>query len=303
MPSTATVTAAPGAGGHPSARRRKRVASCPPPFATARVLARFRADGAERHVLALAGPGGSVLVLDCRAGGLADARVVGRIAREEPAQNASLLAAMYVADERRGRPRALCSEDLAARAPLESRERAGCSQHTAPLLDADGNAYSIRPTLAGSVAELRWTCTQPGAPDPGMPVSLRSTVGALQSYEPPVTLTEIALAAPAAGLGVSTLQAELARLRRSSIVLNRGLREAVARRIAQGASLSEIALRCGRFKYDRRGNRSGETSWLARRIGQMPEGGQSRPTPWIHSQTLALIARDGLCVSPHEVEL
>jgi hypothetical protein len=67
--------------------------------------------------------------------------------------------------------------------------------------------------------------------------------------------------------------------------------------------MSEIAIRCGRFKRDRSGRRSGETSWLARRIGQMPEGGQARPTPWIHSDTLALIARDGLGLSPHEVEL
>lgn len=68
-------------------------------------------------------------------------------------------------------------------------------------------------------------------------------------------------------------------------------------------TLSEIALRCGRIKRDRRGNISGETSWLACRIGQLPEGGQQKPGPWIHSDVLALIARDGLCVSPHEVEL
>jgi hypothetical protein len=267
------------------------------------VLERFRSDGAQRHVLALAGPDGSVLVLDCRAGGLTDARVVGRIAREEPVENASLLAAMYAADELRGRPRALSAHDLAASGQPRPGQSAERPQRAAPLLDAQGNDYSIRPTQGGSLAELRWTCTQPRASDPGTPVSLRSTVGALESYEPPVTLTEIALAAPTAGVSVRTLQAELARLRRSSIVLNRGLREAVAGRVAEGASLSEIALRCGRVKRDRHGNRSGETSWLARRIGQMPEGGQARPTPWIHSDTLALIAREGLCVSPHEVEL
>jgi hypothetical protein len=96
---------------------------------------------------------------------------------------------------------------------------------------------------------------------------------------------------------------ELERLLRSSVVLNRRLREAVVRQVLAGESMSEIAIRCGRFKRDRRGRRSGETSWLARRIGHMPEGGQTRPTPWIHSDTLALIARDGLGLSPHEVEL
>jgi hypothetical protein len=85
--------------------------------------------------------------------------------------------------------------------------------------------------------------------------------------------------------------------------LNRGLREAVEREVRAGMSMSEIATRCGRMKADRNGNRSGETSWLARRIGQMPEGGHARPTPWIHSDTLALIAREGLGVSPREVEL
>jgi hypothetical protein len=67
--------------------------------------------------------------------------------------------------------------------------------------------------------------------------------------------------------------------------------------------MSEIAVRCGRVKRDGKGNVSGETSWLARRIGLLPEGGQSRPTPWIHSDVLALIARDGLGASPREVEL
>jgi len=68
-------------------------------------------------------------------------------------------------------------------------------------------------------------------------------------------------------------------------------------------TMSEIAIRCGRCKRDRRGNTSGETSWLARRIGQTPEGGAREPTPWISSDVLALIAREGLGVAPHEVEL
>jgi hypothetical protein len=67
--------------------------------------------------------------------------------------------------------------------------------------------------------------------------------------------------------------------------------------------MSEIAIRCGRIKRDGRGNESGETSWLARRLGLLPEGGHDAPTPWIHSEVLALIARDGIGVSPREVEL
>jgi hypothetical protein len=90
----------------------------------------------------------------------------------------------------------------------------------------------------------------------------------------------------------------------SQIVLNRGLREAVlAAAAAQGLSMSEIAARCGRVKYDSRGKESGETSWLARRLGIVPEGRENAPTPWIHSDVLALIARSGLGISPREVEL
>jgi hypothetical protein len=42
---------------------------------------------------------------------------------------------------------------------------------------------------------------------------------------------------------------------------------------------------------------------LARRLGQKPESGTREPTPWISSDVLALIARDGLGLSPYEVEL
>ena len=62
-------------------------------------------------------------------------------------------------------------------------------------------------------------------------------------------------------------------------------------------------MRCGRIKRDAAGNESGETSWLARRVGLLPEGGRDAPTRWIHTDVLALIARDGLGVSPREVEV
>ena len=102
---------------------------------------------------------------------------------------------------------------------------------------------------------------------------------------------------------VVTLLAEVQRVDSSPIVLNRGLREAVLRAVERGHSLSAIAIRCGRVKRDRRGNVSGETSWLGRRLGLLPEGGCQRPTPWVHSDVLALIARRGLGLCPREVEL
>jgi hypothetical protein len=96
----------------------------------------------------------------------------------------------------------------------------------------------------------------------------------------------------------------LERVQHSPIVLNRRLRETVLATIEQQQlSMSEIAIRCGRVKHDHAGNESGETSWLARRLGILPEGGRDTPTPWIHSDVLALIARAGLGISPREVEL
>ncbi|MFZ2114172.1 MAG: hypothetical protein WAU77_10655 [Solirubrobacteraceae bacterium] len=71
----------------------------------------------------------------------------------------------------------------------------------------------------------------------------------------------------------------------------------------RGMTMSEIALRCGRTKRDRTGRVSGETSWLARRIGQAPESGEEHLSPWVQSDVLALIAREGLGVCPREVEL
>jgi len=100
------------------------------------------------------------------------------------------------------------------------------------------------------------------------------------------------------------LRTELERVKGSPIVLNRGLRQAVLAAVEwQGVSMSEIAIRCGRVKRDAKGKESGETSWLARRLGVLPEGGGKTYTPWIHSDVLALIARDGLGISPREVEL
>jgi len=105
-------------------------------------------------------------------------------------------------------------------------------------------------------------------------------------------------------VSTTVLRAELERVLESPIVLNRGLREAVLARVRKGElSMSEIAIRCGRTKRDAAGNLSGETSWLARRLGLLPEGGKSEPTPWIHSDVLALIARSGLAIAPREVEL
>jgi hypothetical protein len=137
-------------------------------------------------------------------------------------------------------------------------------------------------------------------------VSVREAIEGMRSYEPVRTLTRLALATHARrrDVSIAVLRLELERVLRSPIVLNCKLRETVLQMIGErGLSMSEIAIRCGRVKRDCAGNVSGETSWLARRLGLLPEGGRERPTPWIHSEVLALIARQGLGVSPREVEL
>lgn len=257
-----------------------------------------------REVLAVTRGDASVLVIDCFAGSLGDARLVARIAPEESPENARIVCELYLADETRGRARLLAAEDLD---PQPVAPPAVASPDPLPVIECDARRYRIRTITADARApELRWTCSSAGAADGVFDtLTLRDVIARLQNYEPTRTITVHALAAHAGLVGLSTcvLRCELERLVCSRIVLNRGLREGVDRTLAAGVTMSEIAIRCGRVKRDRRGNVSGETSWLGRRIGRLAEAGRVHPTPWVHSRTLALIARDGLGVNPNEVEL
>ena len=133
---------------------------------------------------------------------------------------------------------------------------------------------------------------------------MRTVVGALEAYEPVRALTRAALQRAPNRSEVHALARELDHLERSPLVLNRALRDSVQERVRSGElSLSCIAARCGRGKHSSTGLRIGDTTWLQRRLGVLPEHGSSEPTPWIHTDVLALIARDGLGVEPREVEL
>jgi hypothetical protein len=262
--------------------------------------------GNAREVLASPGAAGSVLVLDRDHLTLGDMRLVAHLAADEPAENAALVCASYLRDTAtaRHRCRLVTGEDFSG-APFTDRheETLDCAEPS----DRLGRSYRLRALQTGmSIPELRWWQLAPGlAATTGKAVSVREAIAAIESYEPIRALTMQALS-PHVGQEISTtvLRCELARMQRSPIVLNRRLREVVLELVARDElSMSEIALRCGRIKRDRKGNESGETSWLARRLGLLAEGGQSTPTPWIHSDVLALIARDGLGLSPREVEL
>lgn len=260
--------------------------------------------GAVREIAYVSLADGSALVVDRLPGTHGDPRLLARLAADEPAENAQVLCALYLMDENRGRCRPVTGADFDVSPIPEAPDR--CVVHV--LCDDDRTIYRIQ-TIApvGRFPELRWTLSIAADQAERLEiVRLREVVARFQDYEPARSITANALAAHGndSTLSTSCLAGELTRLAESPIVLNRGLREAVQSRLARGdLTMSEIAIRCGRCKRDRRGNVSGETSWLARRIGVASEAGCDQPTPWVHSDVLALIARDGLGVAPNEVEL
>ncbi len=266
--------------------------------------------GRPREVLAHTAVAGSRLVVDRDRATRGDCRLLAHLPADEPAANAALVCRQYLQDPPRRRCRALTAEDRVI-VPFadEAQELCAAASSGAPEL-RDRWGWSYRLEAVGddsSTPQLRWCRRLPGQPAcQSRTVSVREVIGALERYRPVRALTVAALLRERgrARVSVSRLSAELERANTSRIVLNRALRGAVLAVVRdQGLSLSEIALRCGRVKYDARGNASGETTWLSRRVGLAPEGGRRVSTPWVHTDVLALIARRGLGLSPHEVEV
>jgi AraC-like DNA-binding protein len=273
------------------------------------MLARYSdPHGRLREILTRPGFGGSVLVIDRDAATRGDHRLVAHLAADEPSVNAALACSDYLSQARHSSCRPLAVKDLWVTPFAEDRRHdTDVDCNDGMPIDRHGRSYRLLPFAEGNaIPELRWQRSSPTVRhgDP-QPICLREVIAALESYQPMRELTVRALSDHRHGkrLSLSTLRGELERMNLSPIVLNRGLREAVQRAIAQGDSVSEIAIRCGRLKYDARGNIYGDTSWLARRVGLLPTAGKSNPTPWVHSDVLALIARRGLAISPREVEL
>ena len=278
-------------------------------------------SGTPHELLTWPGAHGSVLVVDLAAEVQAPPRLLAHLSADEPPENALLVCADYLERTRLGccRCRELSALDLCCAPALEeSREAPGSAASvTVPerRSGAGDRLMLAMQHMPAALPQLRWRLSSaapgsvdapPGDPRQSRPVSLREAIASLEDYEPLRAMTRRAIARVRPGEGISTtmLRAELARVERSPIILNRGIREAVLASVARGElSMSEIAIRCGRVKRDWRGNESGETSWLARRLGLLPEGGQPAPTPWMHSEVLALIARRGLGIAPREVEL
>ncbi len=280
---------------------------CRPPASMPSAETRLGEIGHDREVVVLRGAVGTLLVVDRRRDG-ADARLVAHIAADEPSDNAKIVGDLYLADRRRPGCRRVDAEDFVRRPTIDEAPEILLAPADV-LLDGYGNRFRLAavPSAEHRVPELRWLREPPaGAEGAAECVSARRVVGALEDYEPVRSLTAAAVAGhrrdPA--ISVATLGLELRRLCASPIVLNRRLREAVVEASARrGISLSSIALACGRAKLDCRGRHSGETSWLARRVGLLPDDASRRPNPWVHTDVLALIARNGLGIAPHEVEL
>lgn len=254
----------------------------------------------QRELRCLHLPDGRRLVVDWRGAPRADARLVGELAAEEPAENAAILASLYLEDPSRGRCRALCAGDLRAARQRPPKD----TTQDGLVRDEGGASYAIVAVDCGTPCRvLRWTRRAPGHEE-AQAMCLREVVSRLQAYEPARSLTLAAIARHAHDKTVSVclLRNELQRIDSSSVVLNTRLREAVLERVGLGETLSEIAMRCGRMKRDNNGSVSGETSWLSRRIGVRAEAGRAASTPWVHSDVLALIAREGLGLCPLEVE-
>jgi hypothetical protein len=245
-------------------------------------LGELNHDQEGRRLIASRDLHGALLVIDQDQRGR-DRRLVARLAPEEPEGNALLVAELYRADPRR-HARPLTDDDWFA----------GPSSATPPdpgaaLLAPDGR----RLRLGVSDGELRWL-------EGDQPVSLRRVLAAVESYDP-VAMSARALELKPSGVRSGTLREELRRNAASPFVLNRGLREAVQARLAAGETLALIAGRCGRCICGDPGR--ADTSWLARRCGLMPPPNEPHATPWVHTDVLALIAREGLGVAPREVEL
>jgi hypothetical protein len=267
--------------------------------------------GDGREVVALPGASGSVLVVDRDSSTLGDLRLVAHLASDEPPQNAALVCASYLRDSRGRWSRPVTPEDLETVPFAEEQRvqaRAGAPPSEVELTDRHGCGYRLQ-VIPGERCNLqmRWCRI---SPDPECSehraVSVRDVIACMESYEPvrSLTLEAIACYCDDRQVSVAMLGLELERVDCSPLVLNRGLRErALAEIERQDVSVSEIAMRCGRVKRDSRGRVSGETSWLARRLGIVPSAGESAPTPWVHTEVLALIAREGLRISPREVEL
>src|SRR5450631_1692213 len=137
-----------------------------------------RDTGARREIARLPIADGSALVVDRLAGTHGDARLLGRLAADEPRENAQILCALYLADESRGRCRPVTATDLDGASTPEAPDV--CREHE--LRHANGTVYRIQDVASdGRFPELRWTRSI--LPERSETVRLRDVVACFEDYE------------------------------------------------------------------------------------------------------------------------
>ncbi len=284
----------------PQTTRRARRSRCQTAEKKARIATYSDVLGRHREVVMQRGAGQSTLLIDRFANTQDDPRLVAHLPADEPPANAQLVCAMYLKDENR-RCRCLQASDLDATPLISERAR---PLGPPEVTDKDGHIYRLGISAACTPPnQLSWWRLGITPWDRPEAVSVRELIGTLENYEPVRSMTLRAIANVKEGLSTTRLCEQVERACNGPMVLNRGLREAVQRAIErEGINPSAIAIRCGRFRRDAKGNISGETSWLMRRIGLRAEAGKNTPSAWVRNDVLAHIAREGLRIDPREVE-
>ena len=265
---------------------------------------RYLADDGLRELVLLDGADGSRLLVDRRETDGTDARLLAHLASDEPDANARLVCSEFLADASRG-ARRLRATDFGA-------QPEGDGPGPQPSCVSPGGPHRRRrPALFPALERnARRAALAPRVPPPGwraaLPQRARRRRGArgLRAGLRADSRRRGAVSSRPPGFGLDARRSSCGASSRVRSCSTGGCARLCSTRCSEhGTSFSAIAMACGRIKHDRRGNGSGETSWLARRVGLLPSTPGARPNPWVHSDTLALIARDGLGIAPREVEL
>ncbi|HMH46965.1 MAG TPA: hypothetical protein VK538_04555, partial [Solirubrobacteraceae bacterium] len=133
-----------------------------------RSLGRYVALDTEqaREVVSLSRPDGSTLIVDYQLDTLSDGLLIAHLSPDEPPENAHIVSDLYLADDTKGRCRAVTPEDFDLTRHATPPSASPTGSHVAPatpLRDSDGRIHRIAELpLAGAPLgddrrELRWT--------------------------------------------------------------------------------------------------------------------------------------------------
>ena len=253
--------------------------------ATSSRLGRYteRDTEARREIAHLPIADGSVLVVDRLSGTHGDARLLARLAADEPDENAQILCALYLEDESRGRCRPVTAADLDAAPTTETPDACAVRE----LRDDDGILYRVQTVaMDRRFPELRWTRSILALPAERFEtVRLREVIARFEDYEPARSITAHALATHR-----SDRTSQPAAWRPSSRGSLRARSSSTVGYAKPSSHVSPGAIDDERDRHSLRPRQagpsrqtSGETSWLARRIG-LASGGRGGPADAMGAQ-------------------